>query len=498
MSLKNHIFKGVILIALGVLFEIHLFAQSTWERFYGLPDRGELTYSMTKTYDNGSLFGILVYYENSDKYGAWLLKTDLNGYPLWSKFFFSTDYSFNINDLKEDNSGNIYLTGKSKEYDLNGNPILMKLNACGEKIWCKYLSFPNINYGKHLLILPDGNLLWHTYLATNYWLQEYNQLWWVDTNGYLFYNAQIIPNAEYPNLIGPSFYDIIQTSDGGFLCSGYCYFPQDTTNPQGITRLQHVIVKTDSVGNEEWVIPDTLNLEQVGVLNSLVEHNDFYYTSGFIREAGPKWRPYLGKYNYEGQLEYNHILHSDTLFSILVGLIERNDTFYYSSECFYGSYDPIFTGMFKTDTLGNIIAHLQNKTGSPRGNAFVQVKDNKFLIGGYAPYDYNEFYELDAWAMKVNENLEYDTLYSFPFVYDSLCPFHIPTDTIDCDCDLITGYGEPVNDEDRYKLQVYPNPVEWKVKIQLNDLKGTDDTRKKRVILYDLFGREMMNKGFVS
>jgi len=498
MNCKRFIYRVITTIVFGAVIVLNLYAQSTWERFYGLPDRGEKVYSVVNTYDGGFLYGIYRQGEVSNQPGTWLLKTDINGYPLWSKYFIGEDFTFLAATINENESGEIFLTGQSNEFDLSGNPLLMKLNACGEKIWCKYLSFPNTNYGYHILFLPNGNIVWHTYLATNNWLQEYNQLWWVDTNGCILSCAQIIPHVDYPNLIAPFFYDIIQTNDEGFLCSGYCYFPQDTTNPQGITRLQHLVVKADSVGNEEWVIPDTLNLNQTGVLISLTEHADFYYTSGFTREAGPKWQPYLGKYNYEGQLEYNHILHSDTLFSILVGLIESNDTFYYSSECFYGSYDPIFTGMFKTDTLGNIIAHLQNKTGSPRGNAFVQAKDNKFLIGGYAPYDYNEFYELDAWSMKVNENLEYDTLYTFPFVYDSLCPFHIPTDTIDCDCDLITGFGEPISEEELYRLHIYPNPVDEIVQVRLHDITGADDNKGKKLIMYDLLGRKVTEKTFTK
>jgi hypothetical protein len=100
--------------------------------------------------------------------------------------------------------------------------------------------------------------------------------------------------------------------------------------------------------------------------------------------------------------------------------------------------------------------------------------------------------------MKVNENLEYDSLYSFPFVYDSLCPFPIPTDTVDCDCDLITGYGEPVPVAERYRVEIYPNPATEKVQIRLNDLVGNENREWKKVILFDLFGRRVMEKDFVT
>jgi len=246
------------------------------------------------------------------------------------------------------------------------------------------------------------------------------------------------------------------------------------------------------------MIPDTLNLDHTGILNSAIERGPSYYVAGFTREETPVWHPYLGRYSHAGQLLYDYTMHPDTLFTIIFGLREENDFFYQEGQCFYSNDMDEFTGVFKTDTLGIIISSIQNKNGSPGLDGFTNSIDNKYLISGYAPYDYTSFPQLDAWAMKVNENLEYDSLYNFPFVYDSLCPYPILTDTVDCDCDLITGYGEPVRVEERYRLEIYPNPAAERVQVRLKGITGATGKEVKKLVLYDLYGRKILDKDFMK
>jgi len=86
--------KGFFIPFLFVLLTNKFYSQTNWERLYGLPNRGERTYSVTRTYDNGFLYGILVQGQMSNQYGSWLLKTNINGFPIWSKYFFTKDFSF--------------------------------------------------------------------------------------------------------------------------------------------------------------------------------------------------------------------------------------------------------------------------------------------------------------------------------------------------------------------------------------------------------------------
>ncbi|MFH1297719.1 MAG: T9SS type A sorting domain-containing protein [Bacteroidota bacterium] len=143
----------------------------------------------------------------------------------------------------------------------------------------------------------------------------------------------------------------------------------------------------------------------------------------------------------------------------------------------------------------NILNYLENDTGSVTNECITSSIDGKFLITGYCPPE-SSYTEVDGLAIKVNSDLQYDSLYSFTFVYDSLCPFPILTDTIDCDCDIITGYGEPAGIEERYRLQLYPNPAGGKVRVRLKDVIGGNAIGGGKLILYDLSGRKILTMDF--
>ena len=221
-----------ILLLFFLLLMINSFPQSTWERFYGLPGRGEMTYSLISAYDYGFIYAILVYYQNSNKYGTWILKTDINGIPLWSKFLFSLNYSFNINNISEDMYGNIFITGKTCELDPSGDVMIMKLNFCGEKIWCKYMHFPQINYGWRVRYVSEDTIILLTRYASNDYLNERNQLWWLDSSGNILNTIQLVSHHNHPYIDGAGIYDVLITGDKGYLFPGMCYFPLDTNNLQ--------------------------------------------------------------------------------------------------------------------------------------------------------------------------------------------------------------------------------------------------------------------------
>jgi len=470
---------------------VTLSQQNNWERKYGLPDRYESCYDVIQTYDNGLLYSVVILADSTPgnvRYCSWLLKSDINGFPLWSKFFYNTTYTFGIFSIHEASNGEIILTGQTNEVDEYGDVFIMRLNSCGEKIWCKYLHFPDLNYGWRAKHLPGSKYLIQSLYASNDWTIEGNQLWILDSNGTVITSSQIVPNYNYPYLKWPGIYDVIITNDNGYLLTGWGYI-QDTASPQQWYLLQHLLVKTDSFGNEIWMFPDSLNLEKMGSLVSSTEFNDNYYTVGYTQSLDPKWYPYFSKVSLNGLIQNEIILHPDTLLNTLIGVLYSDQKFFHVGQCFYTGSSPIFTGVFRTDTLGNLEKSLENFNGAPLIGAFTSSIDSKFLIGGYSPIVYSSANQVDAWAMKVNEELEYDSLYTYPFIYDSLCPFPITTDTVDCDCDLITGYGEPVRVEDRYELKVFPNPAGEVIRISFLDRAGDLERTNKEIILFDLMGK---------
>jgi len=481
----------ILIISDHILFS----QQNNWERIYGLPNRYEKCYNIVRTYDEGFLLSIVFLSDSTYgeiKYSSWLLKTDINGFPIWSKYFYNPYYMFITCSLESSENGDIILTGQTNEVDDNGDAFIMRINPCGEKIWCKYLHFPDVNYGWRVKHLTERRYLLQTLYASNDWTIEGNQLWILDSNGTVISYSQIVPNYNYPYLKWPGIYDVIITSDNGYLLPGWGYI-QDTASPQQWYRLQQLLVKTDSNGNESWMRPDSLNLEYVGALESCSELNNKYYAVGYTKDLIPKWYPYFSRLNTNGEIEYEKVLHPDTLLSTIIGiLIGNNNSFYQLGHSFYTGNGPVFTTIFKTDTLNNLLVSIENFNGTSNIGAFTHSLDYKFLNAGYTPIDYSSANQVDAWAMKVNENLEYDTLYEFPFLYDSLCPFPITTDTVDCDCDLITGFGEPVKLEDRYELKVFPNPAGEVIHFKFHDRAGDMERDIKEIIFFDLMGKPVL------
>ena len=108
---------------------------------------------------------------------------------------------------------------------------------------------------------------------------------------------------------------------------------------------------------------------------------------------------------------------------------------------------------------------------------------------------------------KLNSDLEFDSIYTMPRTYDSLCPYPIVSDTVDPDCGLIVGIKDPEKNPEAFNLKVYPNPATKKVTVEIPEYlqKQTGPTGflattvyhkwgSAMLEAYDLFGRQVMEQ----
>jgi len=116
-----------------------------------------------------------------------------------------------------------------------------------------------------------------------------------------------------------------------------------------------------------------------------------------------------------------------------------------------------------------------------------------------------------VYAVKVNYDLEYDSIYTQPLTYDSLCPYPIIFTTIDPDCDNVyVGIEEPFQHPETTRLRIYPNPAYERITIELPKYLIISNTTGRipsttiyhqwgSVILeaYDLFGRKVFKKEII-
>jgi hypothetical protein len=173
--------------------------------------------------------------------------------------------------------------------------------------------------------------------------------------------------------------------------------------------------------------------------------------------------PVLHKLSKNGdQLYYKNIEeNSKAGGATTISMLE--DSVLFIGATWQGHDDSVHIVVYKTDTLGNILAEKEIVPNSNSFNESIITHDNKLLIVGsfYVGGNY------DIYLYKFNRNLEYDSIYTQPLVYDSLCPYQIVSDTITLDTTT-------VNLDELYKqmhqMKVRPNPANNILYITLGDL----------------------------
>jgi hypothetical protein len=203
--------------------------------------------------------------------------------------------------------------------------------------------------------------------------------------------------------------------------------------------------------------------------------------------------PYLLKFNEYGQAIGQYpLMGADTVVrggaqSMVIG----NDSIIYTGLVW--TDDPtLFTGfceIYKTDTVGNTLCQRRLLDEDHPPSCIIKTFDGKIVVIGEFFVDTN----WDIYMWKMNENLEDDTLYTQPLVYDSLCPYEIQSDTVLLDCGLFVNIDEiPSQEEYESTIKISPNPSRDWVVLTLPDVVAGG---KVEVVVYDIFGREAGKQG---
>ena len=186
-------------------------------------------------------------------------------------------------------------------------------------------------------------------------------------------------------------------------------------------------------------------------------HNN-YYSSG-RREGSPEFI----KFSNSGNELYTQDLFPGAEGGNATTIICFDDSTYilYASWTYDGYTN--YMGFIKSDTLGNIqeIKYLPNPDESSVWWT-AKTSDNKILGVGTNVIGSNT----RIVAFKVNSELEYDSIYTNPFTYDSLCPDSITSKTIDPDCDFVVNVEEPFSNPETVCLKVFPNPAKDEVTVE--------------------------------
>jgi len=306
---------------------------------------------------------------------------------------------------------------------------------------------------------------------------------------------------------GADGYYMMVTPDNHYLINGFCYYPDSgTVEPK---YLRPLIIKVDSTGNAEWELPwSTINEKSFyGMSNrSIVDNHHTIYSCGrhIEEEATPPGdRPTMLITDSVGNEISYHDLVPDSWQAVFFNINWFQD----STIALDGGW--IITpggegqvGVFKVDKDGNVLdsANIM-QTVYCFADAIVDQDNKLFLVQGQ--YFENQWH---TYSWKLNSDLEYDTLYTYPFVYDSLCPHPIASDTIPLDC-VIVGIDEPFKNPETGRLKVWPNPASDVLHVEIPDkLKSETHSpvfnlttvyhqwKSATLEVYDLFGKQVFSK----
>jgi len=475
-----------LLILLLTVQPIVLMSQSRWTNIY-YPNEDTYGSFLAESYDHGLLL-VGKHGHNAVPFN-WLIKTDINGQILWNKTIGIIDYTLVLLHISTNKRGSIYGAGATNYLDEFVDPIIIKIDSCGEKEWCKIIYNPgSLNYATQVISTQDNGCAVLLYSGLNI-SEDRVCLARFSSDGELLWNNCY--NSIDTSIANPWGQSVIQTPDRGFLISGHCGY--EDPNQPNLFWSKPYFIKTDSIGSFEW---ETIVYENVGGENggsawstSINPSRLYYYSSISHYYPGAK-SPALLKMDLLGNIVDIYDIVTGYTYGGLTYATFINDSILACGVGWGNTEDDIINYAALIDTSGIII-------------------DSKFLIQDIYTihmdtvfdeklvYMYNTFQnnQFDVYLTKLNYELEDDTFYTFPFQYDTLCPYPIASDTISQEgCDIIVGIGEEEmgREGDGGRMELYPNPATDQINCRLqiaSPAYGVADCRSS-LLIYDMFGRK--------
>ena len=496
--------KGLLIYVYLLLFLQPLYSQ-IWPKTY-FPNKSIYPYSILECYDKGYLIGGWYISNDGIPINGSLIKTDRNADMLWFKRFGNYNDGTSISDVTQTNDGGCVISGSTGIIDYAGDPFVMKLNACGEREWCRIYNIgkERFDFAPSIKQIATGYVVL-VFVGTSLYSRDITHLYKLDLNGDMEW--QQVYGQKDTLMYGAQGNDLIVTPDNQYIITGFCYYPDpDTVDPM---YLRPLIIKVDSLGNAEWELPWSSidgNSFHGQAFRSIIDNKLNIYSSGRHIESSenpPGDRPTIIKTDSAG----NELLYNDLVPNSNQAVFFNLNWFQESTIALDGGWLMNYggegqVGVFKVDKNGNFLDSVNiKKTIYCFADAIID-SDNKLVLLHGIPS--GSKWHIYTW--KLNSDLEFDTLYTQPLVYDSLCPHPIVSDTIPLDCEIV-GLDEPIKNEETGRLKVWPNPASDILHIMIPDkLKAVDENpvfnlttiyhqwRSATIEIYDLFGRRMFTK----
>jgi hypothetical protein len=387
----------LIIFSIGLLKNAE--SQSKWFKTYGGPASTDVSYAISTYGRNGYLLaGYTTIEPYHDSRLGYIIQVDSLGDSLWSRKYETEwgNYITSVQRTKDNNyifAGSIFLykTRPTGTQYFDSDIYILKTNTNGDTLWTRYFGGASDDVAGHVICLEDGYLISGS--TTSYGPGLGNENIWLirtDQNG----------DSLWTRIFGTTKIDwptrLIQTSDGGFIITGY-------------SQPNLVIIKTDSSGNEQWqkkyngngyysVGGDIIELDNdgyiiVGQTQTLSGYTDLWFLKA-DSEGDTLWSVTHGGSNHD----YG---------GIIVPTVDNNYLILGNTRSFStGDWDM---WLLKLDSIGDTVwTKTYGSNDNEKAEDIVKASDDGFIITGTITDD-NQV-DKDIFILRVNS--EGDTVYT--------------------------------------------------------------------------------------
>jgi len=285
----------------------------------------------------------------------------------WAKTFGENNRDVALSVIQTSDGGYV-ITGYTESYGAGDSDVwLVKTDNSGNMQWSKTFGGTDLDGALSVIQTSDGGyaLAGYTWSYGAGWFD----FWLVKTDS--------LGNEEWNSTFGDNGYDmarsVIQTSDGGYALAGY-------TNSYGAGGFDFWLVKTDSLGNEEW--NSTFGDGNEDSACSVIQTSDGgYVITGDTKSYDAVWQNFwLVKTDNSGNMQWSKTLSDTYLESRAFSAIQTADGGYAMTGYTRRLDESSNSILIKIDSLGNEQwSKIFGGSGSDIARSVIQTSD-----GGYA------------------------------------------------------------------------------------------------------------------
>lgn len=440
--------RNLLLLLLSI---ISVTANAQWP-VYGQEYYDAEPVYIRETYDKGFIVTFDYQQTTISAFNSGFIKVDINGNFLWKKVMANQSKYIQVRGICVQKDGGIIISGRTCLYDDYQDPFILKLNACMETEWCNIYNTPGReDLADEIIYLPTENSCMVSLCDATDNSEGRIQLMKIDSTGKTIWRNVY---ANNPDLMSPLPINLdYSANDASAVFSALLWAYEDST---GMYCLQPYWSKINTRGDflwERYHIPDS------SFTYGTVRQRPLFANDGnIIAPVNSYYHSHLVNMDKEGNFKWiNTLYQPDTAITSCINSASiLHDYVYLGVQYFKTGVDPTGKGVLqKNDTLGNLVGEAVFPVDFTTIIADIcATTDNKLMIAAVNDLDLMEFM-----LIKYNENLEYDSIYTRPITYDSLCPGGITSGTIEMSCNIITGLGSQTK-RGLSTLTLAPNPAD--------------------------------------